>query len=297
LSVGILYESIEWSNQHLCELLNSSGIDAELINLETEPICFERILKHRLMVNRLFPSAPFRGYNRAFNVAGNILKIVKDYQIPLINPFEAYAYDCSKMCAAKAMSQTEIPVPKFYAYFSAPEQLERNMLHYPCILKPDCGGRSLFTYIINNRKELEQALREIPNTPFVIQDYIKPVKKYTTRVEIVGENIMSVMKRYVGSKAISSYHAGSVFEEYPDCPDRIIEASFKALHTLRIEMGSLDIIESQRDATSNFSADNVEMFGFDPIQVMAEYIITQYEKLHHSIYLPNHPEASGGGIE
>ena len=122
--------------------------------------------------------------------------------------------------------------------------------------------------------------------PFVIQDYIKPVKDYIARIEIVGENIMSIMKRYVGADAISSYHAGSVFKEYAHCPDRIIQTSFKALRTLDIEMGSLDIIESDADeffiidvnATTNFSADNVKMLGFDPIRVIAEYIFKRYRE-------------------
>jgi len=71
---------------------------------------------------------------------------------------------------------------------------------------------------------------------------------------------------------------------------RIIEGSSTARHTLHIEMESLDLIEWQRDecyiidviATSNISADNVEMFGFDPIRVIADYIITQLKKLHQA---------------
>lgn len=51
-------------------------------------------------------------------------------------------------------------------------------------------------------------------------------------------------------------------------------------------MQSLDIIESGKDGfyifdvtmTFNFSADNVEIFGLNPMWVMAEHNIARYEK-------------------
>ncbi len=287
MSIGILYESIEWSNQHLFDLINNSGISAELINLETETISFKRILKHKLIINRLFPSAPLRGFKKAFSVSGNVLKIVKDRQIPMINPFEAYMYDCSKICCIEALIKAEIPVPECLVYFSNSDQLKKHTIQYPCVLKPDCCGRAFFTYILHNKQKLKNALKKIPDLPFIIQEYIEPIKNYTTRIEIVGKNIMSINKRYLASNALSSYHAGSVYKTYPDCPEQIIQTSFKALTMLHIEMGSVDIIETSGDkfyiidvnATSNFSKDNVEMLGFDPIEVMAEYIISKYKKL------------------
>ena len=287
MSIGIFYESIEWSNQHLGDLLNVAGVETELINLETAPIGRERIFKHKLIVNRLFPSAALRGYTRSFKVAGDVLKAVHDRGIAMINPYPAYAYDCSKMRAAQALSRVALPTPSCYACFSSPAQLPRNSVNYPCVLKPDCGGRSLFTYIINNQKELEAAVKEIPAVPFIIQKYCAPIRNYITRLEIIDDKIMSIMKRSVGSQGISGYHHGSVYQEYPNYPDRIIQASFKALGTLDIEMGSLDIVESDGDefciidvnATTNFSPDNLDWLGLDPMQVMAEYIINKYKKL------------------
>ncbi|MFO7890705.1 MAG: ATP-grasp domain-containing protein [bacterium] len=290
MSIGILYESVEWSNQHLCDLINGSDIKTELINLETGSVSFQRILQHRLIVNRLFPSAPLRGFKNSFSIARNVLKVIDDQQIPMINPFAAYAYDCSKICSMQALSKKTIPVPKSLAYFSSTDQLHLKDLPYPNVLKPDCCGRCYNTYILNNQQDLKETLQNIPEQPYIIQEYIKPVKNFTTRIEIVGKDIMTINKRYLGSNGLSGYHAGSVFKDYPDCPDKIIKSSFKALATLHIDMGSLDIIETDNDqfhiidvnATSNFSEDNVEMLGFDPIKVMAEYIINQYASIDKS---------------
>lgn len=286
MSIGILYESIEWSNMHLCDLLHNAHIETELINLQREPISLSRILNHDLLVNRLFPSAQYRSYQGAFAVAQTLLKLVKLHDIPMINPFTAYAFDCSKMYTYQVLKKAGLPVPKYYAYFCNSEQLCYKKIHFPCVLKPDCGGRSLYTYIVNDRNELESALKEKPSTiPFIIQNYIQPKRGYTTRVEVIGESIVSIMKRYVGTNAISSYHAGSHFKAYGDCPESIRQASLQALDILSIQMGSLDIIETgdhtfciiDVNATSNFSEDNVEILGFDPIEKMAEYIISQHD--------------------
>lgn len=290
MSIGILYESTEWSNQHLYELIKNADIQTEFINLETEPVSFNRILKHTLLINRIFPSALLRKHDRTHRIAINVLKVIQDHNIHLINPFEAYIYDCSKTSSMQVLRQNSIPVPQCYDCFYPGDYLDPNKYSFPCVLKPDCCGRSYYTYILNNQQDLEITLKNIPDHPFIIQEYIKPLKNFTTRIEIVGEDIMSINKRYLGSNGLSSYHSGSVFKEYPNCPDTIIQTAFKALDLLHIEMGSLDIIECSKDtfyiidvnATTNFSEDNIEMLGFDPIKVMAEYIIDQYASIDKS---------------
>ena len=46
MSIGILYESVEWSNHQLALHLNNLGIKTELINLETDQINIDSILKN-----------------------------------------------------------------------------------------------------------------------------------------------------------------------------------------------------------------------------------------------------------
>jgi ribosomal protein S6--L-glutamate ligase len=287
MSVGILFDSIEWSNQHLADIIEKARIETELINLNTEPVCFNRIGRHALLVNRLFPSAFFRGHQQAYAIARNVLHIANEMGIEMINPYHAFAYDWSKMCTSVALERHDIPTPQWVAYFSQIDQLNKESIVYPCVMKPDCGGRSLHTYILNDERDLDRAIKEIPQMPFLIQAYIHPSKKYTTRIEIVGSHVISVMKRYVGDDGFSSYHAGSVFKDYPECPDKVIASAVKALRVLHIDMGSLDIIETNHNtfsiidinATSNFSEDNIAMFGYDPIRPMADYIISRYEAL------------------
>ena len=287
MSIGILYESVEWSNEELASYLNKSGIKTELINLEKDAVDLDSILKHNLIVNRIFPSSPFRGYKKSFKLALSILRVIADSNIPMINSYRSYQYDCSKVSTSFVLSKNSLSVPKIYSYYQGDININNYHISYPCVLKPDCGGRSKYTFILNNQEQLEAALKKVPEVPFIIQEYIHPDKNYTTRVEIVGENIMTVLKRYIGKGNLSGYHSGSIYEDYHDCPQAILKASKKALKYLNIDMGSLDIIETNSkkfyiidvNATSNFSEDNIEMLGFDPIKVMSKYIERKYKKL------------------
>ncbi|SRR6056297_467895 len=287
MSIGILYESIEWSNKQLAKHLNNSGIKTELINLEEDTIDLNSILKHKLIVNRIFPSSLFRGYKKSYKLAMSILRIIDDYNIPMINTYKSYQYDCSKISTSCILENNSLPAPKIYAFFQGEISLNNYNIFYPCILKPDCGGRSKYTFILRDKKELEKSLEKIPDFPFIIQEYIHPDKNYTTRVEVVGEKIMTVLKRYIGKGNLSGYHSGSEYKDYDDCPKEILKASKEALKYLNIDMGSLDIIETINkefyiidvNATSNFSEDNIEMLGFDPIKVMAKHIKEKYKEI------------------
>jgi len=287
MSIGILYESIEWSNDHLCEYLNEVGIKTELINLEEDSIDLDYILKHKLIVNRIFPSSPFRGYKKSYKIAESLLRIIDDSNIPMINPYKSYRYDISKLSSSYVLKNKGLSVPEIYGFFEKHINLNDYDEKYPFILKPDCGGRSKYTFIINNKKELESAIKKIPEVPFIIQKYIHPDKEFTTRVEIIDNKIMTILRRYIGKGNLSGYHSGSLYEDYNDCSKEIIKASKQALQYLNIEMGSLDIIETKENefyiidvnATSNFSEDNIEMLGFDPIEKMGNYITKKYNEL------------------
>lgn len=286
MSIGILYESVEWSNHQLALHLNNLGIKTDLINLETDQINIDSILKNKLIVNRIFPSSIYRGYKKSYKLAESLLRIIDDSKVPMINPYKAYRYDMSKLSSAYVLKINGLPVPEIYGFFEKNINVEDYDIKYPCILKPDCGGRSKYTFIIKNKTELEEAIEKIPEVPFIIQKYINPDKEFTTRIEIIGNKIITVLKRYIGKENLSGYHSGSKYEDYRDCPREILNASKEALKHLSIEMGSLDIIENKENefyiidvnGTSNFSEDNIEMLGFNPIELMAKYIKRKYDE-------------------
>lgn len=101
---------------------------------------------------------------------------------------------------------------------------------------------------------------------------------FLTRVELIDGTIALVVKRSIAPSGLSSYHEGSTYELYPDCPASVKESVLAAGRKLGIRFGSFDVIEGadgrayviDANSVSNVSEDCTELFGFD---LMKEYAI------------------------
>jgi ribosomal protein S6--L-glutamate ligase len=301
VSIGILYESDEWSNRRLKELIIKNGIAAEMIFMEDFRLERHRPFPHSLYINRVFPSTDMRGHFTSLGKTASLLQILEKQNIPVINSYRAFLYDCSKFKTYNLLKENRFLIPGFIfvnpdntgagrALSSALDAAAAgNKPAFPLVLKRDCGGRSYDLKMIMNPPDLQKIEKNIKtNTTslkWVMQEFIDPVKGFTTRVEVIDNQVMTVLKRFLGKEGISSYAVGSRYELYPDCPAKILEDSVKALKILDIEMGSLDFIENRKgmyylidvNATSNFTPDYIPLLGFDPIEKMAGYIIDKYK--------------------
>lgn len=286
MSIGILFESQEWSSTALYDYIKEEGIEACLIDLEQD-FDMDNILSHKLIVNRIFASAQFRNHSRSLNLVKDVLDKIKENNIPLINPYEAHFYEISKLLAAQELEKVNLPSPKIYDCFISKNAPNYENIQYPCILKPNCGGRTTYTYIVNNEQELNDILNSIDlDIEFIVQQFIKPVKGYTTRIEIIGGECYSILKRTVTEGGLAAYNLGSRYLDYDDCSEEIKQASIDAMKHLKIDMGSLDIIESDHgfyiidvNSVSNFAPENIEMFGYNMIKDMAKYIASRYKEI------------------
>ena len=287
MTIGILFESHEWSSIALRDYIQEEGIEVKLIDLE-ENFKLDNISKYYIIVNRVFASAQFRGHHKSLVVVEKILEEVKDNNIELINSYQAHFYEVSKELSTNKLASLGFSVPEIYDSFTEEEDLDYDLIQYPCVMKPDCGGRTNYTYILEDQSELRAALEEVENCElkFIIQQYIPPVKGYITRMEVVANECYSVLKRYVVEGGLSAYNLGSDYDSYQDCPPEIINTALEAMEELDMELGSLDIIESKDDfyiidvnSVSNFAPENIEMFGFNLIKDTAHYIVKRYKQL------------------
>ncbi len=287
MSIGILYESDEWSNIQLQQHLQDFGILTENIFIEELTVNLDRLPKHKLYLNRVFPSAGLRNHIHSLNLTLNFLKILQDTKIPFINSMDAFLYDCNKKKWYYKLIRHDFPVQST-KHINPNRIVEKQVNHitFPAVLKPNCSGRSWNVRFVKNKQDLSDALIDISGDSWLLQEFIPAEKGYTTRVEIIGKKTMTVLKRFLGNRGISSYSEGSSYELYPDCPAEVIEMSLEIMDILNIEMGSLDIIEKENgdffvidvNATSNFTPDYIPLLGFDPIKKMAEYILSEYNE-------------------
>lgn len=282
--VGILYESEEWSSYKLLEEIQSFGIEACLISLE-EDHAFELVNSCDLLVSRIFASAQFRAHHKSLERMPEVIKQAERKGIPILNPPRAHFYETSKALSTAILKQKGIAVPDVYGVF-LPDEIDPGSLRYPCIIKPDCGGRTTCTVIISEAEALAGAVAEIPAVSMIAEEYIRPVYGYITRVEVIGGECRLILKRSVTAGGLSAYHLGSAYTHYTDCPEKLRQTAVRAMELLNIEFGSLDIIETERDfyiidvnAVSNASEDNTEMFGFDLMGETAAYIAERFREM------------------
>ena len=285
MSIGILYESDEWSNCRLRDCLIRKGIDTEMIFMGNAGMDGDGPFLHSLYVNRVFPSADMRGYGMSIEKTERLLRVLMNQNIPAVNSYEAFLYDCSKWRTYVRLKEKGYTVPETILIDAESVQdMDGNVLRFPVVLKRDCSGRSYGMKIVRTEESMRALKPQMMCTQWIVQAYVEPTKGYTTRVEVVGGTVMTALKRFLGRNGISSYSTGSRYEVYDGCSPRILENAIAVLHALDIEMGSLDFIETDEgrvylidvNATSNFTPDYIPLLGFDPMKKMAMYIVQKY---------------------
>lgn len=290
--IGVLYESDEWSDHKLAAELATAlaemcGDDVPTVTMidMTRGDCVERALACGMLVSRVFASARFRGHDAALESMERLVDEAAARGIVMINEPRAHRYEVSKVASTRALAEAGILAPTIIA-FGMPEGLDASAFAYPCIIKPDCGGRSTHTLLAHDADEAGRFLAQAPEMPFVVQEYVEPEFGYVTRIEVVDDALPLIAKRSIGKGGLSSYHAGSTYELYPDCPDDVRDDALCAARALGIGFGSFDVIETGHGAyfidansVSNVSEDCTELFGFDLMRAHARGMARRYHQV------------------
>lgn len=287
--IGVLYESDEWSDHKLAAelaaaLADTCGEDAPTVTMidMTREDCMERALACGMLVSRVFASGRFRGHDTALESMERLVDEAPVRGIVMINEPRAHRYEVSKVASTCALAEAGLMVPAIIAS-GMPEGLDATAFAYPCIVKPDCGGRSTHTLLAHEADEAGRFLAQALEMPFVVQEYVEPEFGYVTRIEVVDDALPLIAKRSIGEGGLSSYHAGSTYELYPDCPDDVRDAALRAARVLGIGFGSFDVIETSHgvyfidaNSVSNVSEDCTELFGFDLMRAHARGMARRY---------------------
>lgn len=283
--IGILYESDEWSDWKLHEELeNALGEKVMMIDMESEG-AKDKAYGCEMLVSRIFASAAFRGHDRA---AQAMVELSRDYmdkglneKRPMINPAQAHFFETSKYRATKVLEQNGIAAANIAA-MGLPADLMRmaDTFSYPCIIKPDCGGRTTHTAVLECVDDARRFLANAQRLPYIVENYIAARKGFVTRIEVIDGKVALIVKRSIEENGLSSYHEGSTYALYPDCPQEIIKEAESAAKCLDIGFGSFDIIEStdgrayiiDANSVSNVSEDCTELFKMDLMKEYAQAI-------------------------
>lgn len=291
--IGLLYESGEWSDYKLAAELCEAGCEVCMIDVAHLPAkaAVRATEECGLLVSRVFASAVFRGHSVAHEVMERVCNAAEERGIPMVNPARAHFFEIDKRRATEELARAGIDVPVVLACGTPTELLalldgsaaeadedspSGSAFRYPCIIKPNCGGRTTCTAVARTSEQARAFLAQAPGIAFIVEDYIEPERGFVTRAELVGGVCRLVVKRSVVESGLSAYHLGSRYRLYPDCPAQAVRAVLRAGEVLDIGFGSFDVIESggrafiiDANSVSNVSPDNTETFGgFD---LMREY--------------------------
>ncbi|MDE8701826.1 hypothetical protein PZH32_02485 [Adlercreutzia equolifaciens] len=268
--VGILYESDEWSDWKLHRELEAAlGRPVAMINMEADN-CLDAAAECEVLVSCVFASAVFRGHEHAAASMNALVHGALPESVELINPRRAHGFEVSKAAAAQALEAAGLTVPPVLG-LGRPEELRgaEERWRYPCVIKPDCGGRTTHTAVLHDASQAVAFLEEAPDLRFIVEEFIPARAGFMTRMELVDGALALVVKRSIAPNGLSSYHEGSTYELYPDCPEPVREAVRAAAAALDIQFGSFDVIEGadgrtyliDANSVSNVSEDCTELFG------------------------------------
>lgn len=282
--VGILYESNEWSDWKLhSELEAALEEPVKMIDMEAED-ALDIARECSVLISRVFASAIFRKHEKS---AKSMIKLTEWARAnptsapTIINPARAHFFEISKYAATSALAKAGFNVPNIQA-LGAPNEIKSQIakLNYPCVIKPDCGGRTTFTAVLKSQEDTENFLGSAPSITYIVEDFVAAKDGFITRIEIVDDKIALVVKRSVEKSGLSSYHEGSTYVLYPDCPKNVLDAVTRAAAHLDIQFGSFDVIESTDgkaymidvNSVSNVSEDCTELFEMDLMKEHARAI-------------------------
>ena len=277
--IGILYESNEWSDWKLGDELRAllDPEEVRMINME-DADALQQAAACDLLISRVFASAAFRGHDRSHAAMDALIALVDEQGIELINPGRAHAFEIDKRLATETLSEAGLSVPDIIASGTPEALLSSHAFDawpYPCIIKPNCGGRTTHTAVLHSIEEATEFLNNAPALEFIVENYLVAKGGFLTRIEVVDGSIALVVKRSVAANGLSSYHEGSTYEFYPECPQEVVDDVIKAADILGIQFGSFDVIEAQQgnfiidaNSVSNVSEDCTELFHLD---LMAQY--------------------------
>lgn len=283
MAIAIIYESEEWSNIYLKDYLSNKGFDVLFINFEEAVFDAAFFNSVKLIVNRIFPSSYFRGHVKTYFKGIDFLRELNNSGIHMVNSYEALMYDFDKQLVCKTLRDNNINTPEIYC---CSKDFSEDKIKFPCIIKPNRGGRSTYTSKVDNSAELFEFLKTVPAIEFIFQEYIKSIDNYTIRIEVIDGDIFSAVKRSMDDSGISSYHRGAQYEHIYKLDKLIENMVIDTLKTLNIKMGGIDVIESDEgpyiidvNATSNFSKAFVDFLGKNPLDKMGDLIISEFLKI------------------
>jgi glutathione synthase/RimK-type ligase-like ATP-grasp enzyme len=288
--LAILYEHPSWF-QALFEELRRQGVPFEAWHAEALTFDLDGTDFPDLVVNRMSPSAQFRGHGHAQFAVRDLLEFLDSRKVAVVNGARAYEYEISKIRQTQLFRACGARTPRTRVVNHASLLMQAaEGLTYPVLVKPNCGGAGSGIERFDSPRELAAKAAQVEfgcDHTALVQELIPTRDGACYRVEVLdGEILYCVRIQRDG-------------QGYNLCPADVCESAAKPVFT-RCEpldeaattalgvarRGGLDVcgVEYMIDhrtgepvfydlnALSNFVADAERVVGFNPTRRFADYL-------------------------
>ncbi|MBW6442283.1 ATP-grasp domain-containing protein [Patescibacteria group bacterium] len=198
LEIGMLHHDLEFAEQELTSLLRERDV---IVNHYDVRNCFlEKIIKNDLVLNRVYASVANRDY-RSIVLTLNLLREIEKRGVYCLNSYKTSGYDYDKYQTFRRLSYGGVPTPESI-FIDMKEDLKEksekleSLLGFPLIIKRNSGGRGKdvckietpeeFVSIMSSKRELARGEGYFGS--FIAQEFVKPVRGYDCRVNIIDGN-------------------------------------------------------------------------------------------------------------
>ncbi len=159
-----------------------------------------------------------------------------------------------KICDDKMLTHLElagvVDMPRTmsgtFSYVSVVESVENiqkieKQFTYPMVLKKNASSLGAGVYLVNNRDELVQKIKELSGKPYLIQEYIRSAKGEDYRLIVIGGKCVASMRRSSNTDFRSNIELGGK-GECVTVPKEFVEIAESAAKKLKLDYCGVDIL-------------------------------------------------------
>lgn len=303
--LGIVYEHPEWFAP-LFAALDARGVSYDRIDVSAHR--FDpggAPPPWTLVLNRMSPSAHLRGHGQAIVYARDFLRYLESADIETINGADAFALETSKVSQLLLLRRLGLRAPRTRV-INHPSQAAAaaDGFDFPVAVKPNIGGSGAGIQRFDRLEDLAAAVAEgtldlgIDRTALV-QEFLPARGGHIVRVEVLDGRVLYAIKVFPRPGGFNlcpadicqvEPEAGLRPADLPKVALRV-EACAPPAHVCRdvltiarrarLDLAGVEYLVDDRDgrihyydinALSNFVSNAVEVVGFDPYGVLADYL-------------------------
>lgn len=309
--LAVLYEHPRWFRRLFRELERRNLPHARLKPEETTYAVGREGAPHRVVFNRMSPSAYRRGRASDIHYAHRYLAHLEAAGVRVVNGPRAFRLETSKALQLELLHHLGLPYPRT-AVARDPARIPAaaHGLRFPVVVKPDVGGSGAGIERFDGPDALAAAAREgrleapLDGT-LLVQEYVPPAGDAITRVEVLDGEVLYAIRVHLSGEGFDLCPAdicrttdGRALDvdaadgddapekaglrvEAVDLPERAGRQAVRLVEAAGMDVAGVEYVEDARDgaryyydlnANSNFVADPETVLGFDPTARLVDFL-------------------------